>query len=108
MDLHEAIARAVEDGVRRALAAHSCACASGAFATRAAGSTANIGRGTSGGTVDTRVPPRVALTVADVAERLQTDVQAVRRLIRAGKIDAKMVGKGYRVRPAALDEFLGD
>lgn len=57
--------------------------------------------------VDTRTPPRVMLTVPEVAVRLQKDVQAVRRLIRSGQLQARKVGSEYRIRPAALAEFMG-
>lgn len=45
------------------------------------------------------------LTVEQVAERLERDVQMVRRWIREGRLEAERVGGIYFVRPGALRRF---
>lgn len=45
------------------------------------------------------------LTVEQVAERLERDVQMVRRWIREGRLEAERVGPIYLVRPGALRRF---
>jgi excisionase family DNA binding protein len=47
-----------------------------------------------------------ALTVEQVAARLQIDVRTCYRLIRRGDIQARKVGRLYRVPLAALDDYL--
>jgi excisionase family DNA binding protein len=46
-------------------------------------------------------------TVDDVAARLNLHVKTVRRIIRAGRLPAKRIGKEYRITRAALDDFAG-
>lgn len=45
------------------------------------------------------------MTVEQVAERLQRDVQMVRRWIREGRLEAERVGPLYFVRPGSLRRF---
>jgi excisionase family DNA binding protein len=48
------------------------------------------------------------LTVANVADRLQVNVETVRRWLRAGDLEGILLGDkaGYRVTEAALQQFL--
>jgi excisionase family DNA binding protein len=49
------------------------------------------------------------LTVAEVAERLRTTPETIRRWLRAGKLHGVRMGGtklGYRVRAGEVDRFL--
>ena len=46
------------------------------------------------------------LTTRQVAEKLNVDEETVRRLARAGQIEAYRVGRDYRFNPAAVQEYL--
>jgi excisionase family DNA binding protein len=46
-------------------------------------------------------------TVDEVAERLNLHVKTVRRFIREGRLQAKRIGKQYRITRSALDELAG-
>ena len=46
-------------------------------------------------------------TVDQVAERLDLHAKTVRRYIREGRLNAKRIGKEYRVTRIDLDEFAG-
>ena len=48
------------------------------------------------------------LTVGQVAERLALSSAAVRGLIKKGQLAAYLIGRSYRVAPAAIDSFLED
>ncbi len=45
-------------------------------------------------------------TVEQVAELLQVHWQTVLNYIKAGKLDAVRLGKGYRISKVALDKFI--
>ncbi len=45
------------------------------------------------------------LTAEQVAERIERDVQMVRRWIREGRLEAERVGQIYFVRPGVLRRF---
>jgi excisionase family DNA binding protein len=47
------------------------------------------------------------LTVREVAESLRVSSMTVYRLIKSGELACTRVGKGYRIRPADLDRYLG-
>ena len=47
-------------------------------------------------------PPVIGLTVDEAAAALRTDDKTVRRLIQAGSLPARLVGRGYRIDPDAL------
>lgn len=47
-----------------------------------------------------------ALTVAQVADRLQVDIRTVHGLIRRGEIKARKIGRVWRVPLVALDNYL--
>ena len=48
------------------------------------------------------------LTVREVAATLRVSTMTVYRLIKAGELRSTRVGKGYRIRPADLELFLGE
>ncbi len=45
-------------------------------------------------------------TVEEVAKRLKVNVRVVRRLIDKGELTAFKVGKEYRIRASALENFV--
>jgi len=47
-------------------------------------------------------PPVIGLTVDEAAAALRTDDKTVRKLIQAGSLPARLVGRGYRIDPDAL------
>jgi excisionase family DNA binding protein len=47
------------------------------------------------------------LTVREVAASLRVSTMTVYRLIKAGELRSTRVGKGYRIRTADLEEYLG-
>lgn len=50
------------------------------------------------------------LTVEDVSNQLQVNIETVRRWIRAGELEVLSLGSrrgGYRIHPDALDAFIG-
>jgi excisionase family DNA binding protein len=47
------------------------------------------------------------LTVREVADALRVSTMTVYRLIKAGHLASLRVGKGYRIRAADLDRYLG-
>lgn len=49
---------------------------------------------------------RNALTVGEVADRLQLEASAVYDLIRRGELEARKVGRAWRVSTQALDRYL--
>ncbi len=51
------------------------------------------------------MPVEQLLRVDQVAEILQVHPQTVYALLRAGKIRAAKVGRAWRVRPQAIDEY---
>ena len=51
-------------------------------------------------------PPRVGLTVEEVAQALRTDDKTVRRLIKEEGLPARIIGRGYRVDVDALKRWL--
>jgi excisionase family DNA binding protein len=56
---------------------------------------------------DTIGPEGELLTVREVAEELRVSSMTVYRLIKAGDLASLRVGKGYRIRAADLDRYLG-
>jgi excisionase family DNA binding protein len=56
-----------------------------------------------------RVEPitRQLFTVDEAAEHLQLHPKTVRRLIMQGRLQAKRIGKAYRITRTALNEFAG-
>lgn len=46
-------------------------------------------------------------TIEEVAKILKVSEETVRRLIASGELDARRVGRQYRITRAALDKFLG-
>ena len=46
------------------------------------------------------------LTAAEVAEQLRVSTMTIYRLIRSGELPAVRVGRNYRVRAEALQEYL--
>ena len=56
--------------------------------------------------IETTLPRERLLTVDQVAEILQVHPQTVYSLLRAGHIRAAKVGRTWRVRPQAIDEYL--
>ena len=46
------------------------------------------------------------LTVAEVADVLRVSTMTVYRLIQRGELAALRVGRSYRIRAGALDEYL--
>lgn len=46
-------------------------------------------------------------TIEEVAKILKVSVETVRRLITNGELDARRVGRQYRITRAALDKVLG-
>lgn len=57
---------------------------------------------------DTQTPgwPLVGMTAEEAAKALRVDVRTVREAIRSGGLPARLVGKGWRISPKALDEWL--
>ena len=51
-------------------------------------------------------PPVIGLTVDECAAALRTDDKTVRKLIQSGEIPARVVGRGYRIDPDALREWI--
>lgn len=47
-------------------------------------------------------PPVIGLTVDEAAAAMRTDDKTVRKLIQAGSLPARLVGRGYRIDPDAL------
>jgi excisionase family DNA binding protein len=45
-------------------------------------------------------------TVEEVANRLRVDVKTVRKWIRQGELVAMDIGREYRIRKTALDDFI--
>lgn len=48
------------------------------------------------------------LTAGEVAEQLRVSTMTVYRLIRRGELPAVRVGRNYRVRAQALEQYLGE
>ncbi|MNS65686.1 Helix-turn-helix domain protein [compost metagenome] len=46
------------------------------------------------------------LTPAEVAQRLKVNEQSVRRWLREGRLRGSLLGRVWRVSPAALGEFM--
>lgn len=46
------------------------------------------------------------MTVKQAAERLDVDIETIRRAIRAGKIEAIQLGRGYRIAETALEKYV--
>lgn len=51
-------------------------------------------------------PPRVGLTVDEVAQSLRVDSKTARKLIKEQGLPAKLCGRGYRVDVDALKAWL--
>lgn len=51
-------------------------------------------------------PPLIGLTVDEAAAALRTDDKTVRKLIQSRAIPYRVVGRGYRIDPDALREWL--
>ena len=51
-------------------------------------------------------PPLIGLTVDEAAAALRCDTKTVRTLIQEGSIHARMVGRGYRIDPEALRQWI--
>lgn len=51
-------------------------------------------------------PPLIGMTVDETAAALRTDDKTVRKLIQAGSIPARIVGRGYRIDPDALRAWI--
>ncbi len=49
-----------------------------------------------------RALPAQLLTLAQAAERLNVSVPAVRRMVKAGRLKARKVGRDWRIDPADL------
>ena len=50
--------------------------------------------------------PIIGLTMQEAADALRIDVKTMRRLIREGEIPARKVGKGWRIHPDAITDWL--
>jgi excisionase family DNA binding protein len=48
------------------------------------------------------------LTVEQVAEKLQVHWQTILRYIKTGRLRAIKIGRGYRVDPSDLQQFLDE
>ena len=46
------------------------------------------------------------LTLQQAADRLQISMSTIRRLIKAGKLQAVRIGRNLRVRPADLEAYI--
>lgn len=53
------------------------------------------------------VPPEF-LTAREVASRLRVSEASIRTWLAQGTLPGFRVGKGWRIRPAALEEWLAD
>lgn len=51
-------------------------------------------------------PPLIGLTVDEAAAALRTDDKTIRKLIQAGEIPARIVGRGYRIDPDAIRAWM--
>ena len=51
-------------------------------------------------------PPLIGLTVDEAAAALRTDDKTIRKLIQSGEIPARIVGRGYRIDPDALRDWI--
>lgn len=51
-------------------------------------------------------PPLIGMTVDETAAALRTDDKTVRKLIQSGDIPARIVGRGYRIDPDALRDWI--
>ena len=51
-------------------------------------------------------PPLIGLTVDEAAAALRTDDKTIRKLIQSGDIPARIVGRGYRIDPDALRDWI--
>jgi excisionase family DNA binding protein len=54
------------------------------------------------------MPIEQLLRVDQVAEVLQVHPQTVYNLLRRGKIRAAKVGRAWRIKPEAIDDYLED
>ncbi len=50
--------------------------------------------------------PLIGMTAREAAQALRVDVKTVQEAIRDGGLPARLVGKGWRISPRALDEWL--
>ena len=51
-------------------------------------------------------PPIIGLTVDEAAAALRTDDKTIRKLIQSGAIPYRVVGRGYRLDPEGLRQWL--
>lgn len=47
------------------------------------------------------------LSITQIAERLNVDKETIRKLCVSGQIQASKVGDQWRIRPSALETYLG-
>ncbi len=50
--------------------------------------------------------PLIGMTTEETARVLRVDVKTVQAAIKDGGLPARLVGKGWRISPKALDEWL--
>lgn len=48
------------------------------------------------------------LTLQQAADRLQISMSTIRRLIKAGKLQAVRIGRNLRIRPADLEAYINE
>lgn len=48
------------------------------------------------------------LTLQQAADRLQISMSTIRRLIKAGKLQAVQIGRNLRIRPADLEAYINE
>lgn len=53
-------------------------------------------------------PPLIGLTVDEAAAALRTDDKTIRKLIKAGEIPFRVVGRGYRLDPDGLRRWIAN
>ena len=51
-------------------------------------------------------PPVIGMTLAETAAALRIDPKTAQNLIRTQGLPARLVGKGWRVSPSALEDWL--
>ncbi len=50
--------------------------------------------------------PLIGMTAREAAQALRVDVKTVQDAIRDGGLPARLVGKGWRISPRALEEWI--
>ena len=50
--------------------------------------------------------PLIGMTAEEAAKALRVDVKTVQAAIKTGGLPARLVGKGWRISPKALEEWI--